>query len=217
MTALPNVPGVLKVVIDGTVKGEPWVGISHWRFVTSSGPLTGDNVNHMMAHFVDSLRDNWVSVLADDVTVSGVTGTDLTTTTSAIGTAAASLTGGGPAPAISPEACILERKLIGRRYRGGHPRTYWPGPYSSLTVGGNNRQILDTPHTGLNEDINSYYGDIPPAITTDSDTNCTSFHEVCVHYVMGGVHLSTPLVDDILGQSIDIMLATQRRRMHRGG
>lgn len=217
MTSLPAVPNVCKVRLIGRVNSEPYVGITHWRFV-SGAALTNDNCAVIAAKFVNA----WGDYIAGDLVsvqtfLDSVEVTDLTTSTSGTGTAASSHEGTFGAEAISPAACFLESKHVGRRYRGGHPRTYWPGVSAGNTEGSLGVTMTSAAYTAGAEAINGYYGAIPPAVTTDGDSGCSSWHEVCVHYVMGGVHLTDPLVDDVLSNDLENAIATQRRRLHRPG
>jgi hypothetical protein len=215
MPPLPAVDGVLKVVHTGTVGGEPWAGISHWRFTTTdAGPLSTANIDAICAKFVNSWRDNIKQDIAAPCIDSQVEGIDLTTATSASGTATDGDPGDGD-EIISPEACVLVSKQISRRYRGGHPRTYWPGLTRGLAAQYHGRAIGDAYVTDLTSHFLTYYTDIPPAVTTDGDCNVSVFAEVCVHYFSAGALLPVPLVDDIIGRRLEVPLATQRRRLHR--
>lgn len=216
MPALPAVPNVVRVAHEGTIDTYPWAGISHWRYVTSSGPLTSTQLEAALAKFVNSWRDNIRPALADSVIDSQVVGIDLTSSTAAVAVALDGDAGGHTEPIISPEACLLVTKPVGRRYRGGHPRTYWPGLSSYYVTTDHGRSVDAATFAAIQARFATYYTDIPPAVTTDGDTNCSSWHEVSVSYHGGGVLRTVPLVDDILSYNVHQVLATQRRRQHRG-
>lgn len=215
MPALPDVPGVIRVAHEGTIYGQPWATISHWRYVTSSGDLTSTELEVALAKFVNSWRDNIEGLCTPGTVDIQVRGIDLTSVTAAIATALDGESGTGADEPISPESCYLVSKTVARRYRGGHPRTYWPGPLRSFTVGHDGREIASGYLAAISSGFAAYYTDIPPAVTTDSATNISSFHEVMVSYRSGGVLRTVPAVDDVSGQHLDTILATQRRRMHR--
>lgn len=213
MPPLPDVHHVLKVVHEGTVNGEPWVGVSHWRFVPVSGELSSDNVRVICAKFVNSWRDNWKPLFSNECIDQFVEGIDLTSTTAATGVAPDGDAGDTPQLARSPETCFLVSKVVGLRYRGGHPRTYWPGiPRDDVADG---RSLASGTFADYATATAAYYGDIPPAVTTDGDSNCSSFHEVMVSYYSGGTRRVVPVVADILGYTPHQVVATQRRRLHR--
>lgn len=213
MPPLPDVHHVLKIVHSGTVNSEPWVGVSHWRFVPVAGELSSDNIRVICAKFVNSWRDNWKPIFSATTFDSQVEGIDLTSTTAATGVAPDGDHGDTAGEARSPSTCFLVSKVVGVRYRGGHPRTYWPGLQSADVFDG--RSVGDGLFADLSAATAAYYGDIPPAVTTDGDSNCSSFHEVMVSYFTAGARRAVPLVADILGYTPHQVVATQRRRLHR--
>lgn len=215
MPALPDVPQVLKAVHTGTQDGEPWATISHWRYVMSGGGApSSTQLAVACAKFVNSWRDNIRPFIGADAFDDQVELIDLTTVSSATGVAPDGDAGAGGPHTFDLRACILVTKKIARRYRGGHPRTYWPGVAGSQLLDGG-RNVDPAVLAGLQAGFTAYYTDIPPAITTDGATGMSSFHEVNVSYHSGGVLRAVPVVDDILGYVVQAQTATQRRRLHR--
>ncbi len=225
MPALPVVPGVVKVQLVGTTGGEPCRNITHWRYVTTSGDLTSAQLLVALDKFVNSWGTNAAPVINNTVSLLAVEGADLTSSTAATATAPSTHVGGASDYPTPPSTCVLESKTIARRYRGGHPRTYWPGPGLSQSLSSLGDQFNSGSLAAWQTAIEDYYGAIPSAVTSDSDSNLSSWHEVCVHYyseaggypASGHVPLPAPYVDDVSANTIDLKWATQRRRMQRGG
>lgn len=215
MPALPPVPNVCKVAISGLVDGEPWAGVSHWHFVPTSGSMTNANATQIAG----DVGNRWGAYIAghtsNTVTLEEVVVTDLTSSTAAVGTAAPALVGGHVASLVSPAICALEHKSIARRYRGGHPRTYWPGVAVVDTVSSNGRTFDATTLATWQTDIDDYYNGVESFVTADPATNMASFVEVCVHYRSGNLPLAVPTWDGINSRQIEANLASQRRRLHR--
>lgn len=215
MPPLPDVPNVIKVVHTGQIFGQPWAGVSHWRYVMTLGGIpTNAQLLEAMAKFVNSWRDHLRPQISHDCSDISVEGIDLTSPTSAVAVAADGDFGADAGNIISPESCVLVTKTVGRRYRGGHPRTYWPGLAEAWTDEGR-RAMFPASVPTLVDAYQAYYDDIPPAVTTDGLTGMSSFHEVSVSYHSGGAIRPVPLVDDVLGRTVQPVFATQRRRMHR--
>jgi hypothetical protein len=61
-----------------------------------------------------------------DRIMDGVVVTDLTSPTSAVGVDSGLVPGTNGGGSLPADVCVLQSKVITRRYRGGHPRVYWP-------------------------------------------------------------------------------------------
>ena len=78
----------------------------------------------------NSFITNILPIVANSQSITGVTVTDLTSASAATGSV--SLTGAGTrgVASVPMDVCTLVNHHISRRYRGGKPRTYLPGPVS---------------------------------------------------------------------------------------
>ena len=125
MPALPPVPAVLRVDFhfivgeDGNAKCRFFLQYSGTAPTTAQlNTFAGDIGTYWTAH-VHGMYGS--STILDSITV-----TDLTSSTSAVGTASVGTAGdrtGTPNPAST---AMLTSLKVARRYRGGHPRIYWP-------------------------------------------------------------------------------------------
>lgn len=226
MTALPDVFHVIKAVHEGTDEtgAFPWATVSHWMYTKPDGSaITAGELAVVAPKFVNSWRDHIRPWTGSNVIDTQVVLTDLTTTSSAVAISLDGDAGTGSSPAISPESAMLVSKSIARRYRGGHPRTYWIGPYSNASTVDPGRSIDASLAVAFKAGLAAYYTDIPPAVTTDSSTGCSAFQEVMVSYVDAALNpvpphrRAVPLVDPVVAYTVHTIFATQRRRMHRNG
>jgi len=126
MPALPNVPGVLKYVMDFQTEGDLKSQVVH-HFSYTGGPPSGANLVTMANSAIAAANSDFLSVMSDSVLNNGCTITDLTSATAnqGVGTTAGSAGTRGTA-LVSPGTAMVVSHTIARRYRGGHPRTYYP-------------------------------------------------------------------------------------------
>lgn len=124
MPALPAVPSVIRLRLQGQMSGTPWNVVQYARF-SGSPPSDTDLLNTGTA-----VGAAWNAAIAQlcftGVSLQRVQVTDLTradagqveATTVHLGTRAGS---GNP-----NQVALCASYQIAARYRGGHPRTYWP-------------------------------------------------------------------------------------------
>jgi hypothetical protein len=109
----------------------------------------------------------------------------------------------------SRQDCIVTGYQIGSYYRGGKPRTYWPGPWRVESV---------HPFTHWKSpDVDQY------AINVQAGIDATDSHDFsgdtltlgCIRRVSGGTALTPPQFFPYLGTHVDHRICTQRRRLGR--
>jgi hypothetical protein len=125
MPALPDAPNVLRVAYGFHVGSDLGAGCREFFQYTGAAPSAPDLVTLATA-IGASATANLIPLMQADTVLETVTITDLTSPTSAEGFALVDENGtraGGELPA---DAALLQSLEILRRYRGGHPRTYWP-------------------------------------------------------------------------------------------
>ena len=212
---LPPVPNVIKTVVSGTTGGNPFNNIFHWQY-TAPGPPTAGAVSLLCQNIHNAYNTNLTTWFPSWVNVLQTTGTDLTSTSGAVGSYAHTQSGGGATGTGSSASCVLVKHLISRRYRGGHPRTYLPGLTSSDQADSLN---WDAAHVA---DIQTGFNGFLSAVETSPPSGITSLNFVNVSYYGHGgsttkppTPLPTPIVDVITGNVVEARLATQRRRLGR--
>ena len=220
MPALPAVPNVLRldhyfhIAEDLTAKTRKF-----WKYL--GGPPTNAELATMATAVRTAFASDMASLLSSFWELSEIVVTDLSSSTAAQGSDSTAVPGTRSGSSNSASVCLLESLKIGRRYRGGHPRNYWP-----FGVNGD----FATAQTWL------------PAFITACDTGFTSFHsaidsaigawgtsegQVNVSYYSGfTTHTGTtgrvrnvstvrlaPLVDAATGVIFQVGIASQRKRL----
>jgi len=127
MPALPSVPTVIRAGYRfGQSAGEALGKVAlHYAF--TGGPPSVSDLIAMANTMQTAVGSHLAPLTPSSITWEDVELTDLTSSTSADGTSTGSTHVGsrsGNTPPLS--VCCMTRYQISRRYRGGHPRTYWP-------------------------------------------------------------------------------------------
>jgi hypothetical protein len=203
---LPVVPGVTKHEFLWTQAGIPAANVFHSAY-TGGPPDTSDL--EALATAINT--DWWASPQrADYPSTTVFVGhriTDLSSDSGAVGEVAVGTPGTAEDDPISAQACVLINHTIARRYRGGHPRTYFPPP----AWGG-----LATPSTwdaGIISDFTAAWLDIVGALTGFSSGTTDWTGVVSVSYRTANAPRVDPVVDPIVGSSVNGRVCTQRRRL----
>lgn len=125
MPALPDVPKVLKVGVhfsDGVNDD-----ILSRFFVQYSGtaPSSAD-----LDDFCDALSADWstsmIGLMGATISLTSIDAVDLTSALSAVGVQATTEVGTRDGHVVPIDAAVVTSYKVARRYRGGHPRGYWP-------------------------------------------------------------------------------------------
>jgi|SRR6516165_6080175 len=130
MPALPPVPNVFRADIH--MQNNIGQKFSLRSFFSFSGGTPGPAT---CTTFGTAWGNAWITdvmpLVSNGFSITGVTVTDLTSPTSATGSV--TLTGNGTrgVSGLPMDVCTLINHHIARRYRGGKPRTYLPGPVSA--------------------------------------------------------------------------------------
>lgn len=125
MPALPPVPQVLAVRWLFDVGSDTHVS-TKWHIKYTGGPPTNADAAAIASGIYTASVTDIIPLLALANSLEGVEVTDLTSATSAQGTHLAHTAGSRAGPTLAAEVTALVNIGIGRRYRGGKPRNYWP-------------------------------------------------------------------------------------------
>ncbi len=222
MPALPSVPKVLRVDLHYTVGGDTFAKNRFFLQYAGTAP-SNTNLNDLAEETTDQFGFNLQSLMNVDTALSKVEITDLTAPTAAFGTHAEVLTGTRAGAVVTADSCVLESLSIARRYRGGHPRIYWPFGVSA------DLQTLQTWTNALVAAVAAglagFYATLEAAVWAGG----VSLQQVSVSYyhlftVTTGTtgrarNVSTPrampLVDFVTGDNVRNGVATQRKRLLR--
>lgn len=221
MPALPNVPSVLRTALKGTAgSGEVWLT----RFYSSypgAAPSTSQLAtfnNGVVTAFAAHLQ----SLMTPNKELIEVETTDLSTPSSAQLVTTAAVTGSWAEVPLPLMACAVAGYGISRRYRGGHPRGYWPlGGEGDLASGGQWSASFLGAATAA---VGSFFNDVHSVIwgvseiTTHVNVSYYSGFTVVIDPVTGRarnipkLRPGGPLVDVIASVNVRPIVGTQRRR-----
>lgn len=220
MPALPDVPNVIRFEMDFLV-GTDAAALTRFFFAFTGGvPTPGD-----MASFAGLASSAAAGVLPavmhPDTSLTEVRATDLTTAIGNTGVATTITAGTEAGSALGADVCVLYNEVIGRRYRGGKPRGYWPlGTAADLLTRQTWEAASITAFEGAINDIKGGLdGFTSGAITLGGPVN-VSYYGPPNRIITGSTGrvrtVSTvraaPLVDAITGASVNSHLGSQRRR-----
>jgi hypothetical protein len=193
MPALPNVPGVLAVDFDFSV-GQDLLAKVKRHYTYTGGPPSVADCNTIATDFLSLVSAFLLAMMHPSRSIEYVTVTDLTSPTSHQGANANHQVGTRTGADLGASVCLLENLVIGRRYRGGKPRSYWPfGTDTDLAAS----QVWSNTFQGLVAAALSLYDAGALAITSGS----TNIAAPCsVSYYQG----FTPVTNPITGRTRDV-------------
>lgn len=223
MPGLPNVPGVIRVDHRFTVGNDQNVN-SSLRFKYTGGPPTTAQLNALAASINAAFNTNMLALLATGNTLNEVWVQDLADMTKPIGVDATVRTGsaGGALPA---SICMVTGYKIARRYRGGHPRGYWPFGWAGSPTNGV-ANWAGTFVTQVQNAINAYITAIKAltsgGIVITGQASVGYYGGAPVSYTRPNGQtayrpalLGTPHVDDVFQIVANTRMGSQRRRLRK--
>jgi hypothetical protein len=224
MPALPAVSKVIRTALRFNSTDADSDIIS--RFFTSysgSAPTDAELVAWCTA-VAGNFATNCAGLYPSVLQLVEVSAEDLTSATSAVGDYTAAAAGSRSGAPLSAGAAMVISYKIARRYRGGHPRGYWPfGTAADLTT---QDEWGSTFLTDALSDFNAF-GD---ANVTSGWSGAGTLAGVNVSYYEGFTNHTypsgrvraiptlrgTPVIDPIIANSINPKVGSQRRRNQQG-
>jgi hypothetical protein len=213
MPALPVVPNVLKLTIEGNQGAFTWANAFHWSY-TGGAPSAG-NAGDVASDLLADWIGNFGPLASGGVEFTRATCVDLSSDLGATGEASGATAGGRAGTAVAPALAVLISKTIGRRYRGGHPRMY--------VVGGVEADFAtaSTWSGGLVGDVQAAWAAVSAALNALVVGTTTLSGEVTVSYTSKALNpvapyrRAVPLVFPVTGHTTQAQIAIQRRRLGR--
>ena len=222
MPALPDVNKVLKLVLKFLdVASKVAIVTDHIQY--SGTAPTNTDLSSFNTAVANAYANHLKSLTSDKWTMTEVMSTDLTSPTSAqaIDGFGVAGTASGFLPA---DACAVISQFIGRRYRGGHAKQFWPlGVESNLLDPSNwNSTFL----SAFNTAYGAYRADVQSGVWSGGGT----LTPVMVSYYSGFTNVTyptgrmravptrrtTPLVDIVVNEAPRVTIGSQRRRQSTG-
>ncbi len=221
MAPLPNVPSVIRTALKGSAGGgEKWLT----RFY-SSYPGGAPNASQMATFnngIIAAFESRLQFYMSSNKTLDSVESTDLTSSSATQLETSAGVAGTSSGVALPLMACVVASYGIARRYRGGHPRGYWPiGVQGDLATSGEWSTASLAIFTG---EIGSFFNDVHSIIWGVSEITQhvnVSYYEgftVVIDPVTGRarnvpkLRVPSPLIDNVVSVVARPIVGTQRRR-----
>ena len=184
MAPLPDVPGVVKIALVFSDGINTDVVTRFYLEYSGTAPSAAE-----LDTFCTGVHATFVPNLAaemhEDLSLIRVEATDLSSLTGATGLDTSTDPGTASGDPVPLSAAVVSSYVISRRYRGGHPRGYWPlGAGAVLT----NPQRWDAGFTVITNPITHRARNVPTLRTT-------------------------PAVDAVSGTIARLRVGTQRRRL----
>lgn len=218
---LPNVPNVIRVACKGTsFGGELWLTRFYLQF--PGAPPSATQLVNLGNEVITTWNANLNPMCAPNKTLTEVDLEDLSTPTSAVATIPTAQVGTRVGGDLPPVVCAVVSYSIGRRYRGGHPRGYWPFGVSQDVFGGAEWDPLfvaaaDVAIRQFFHDVTAFIWGVSE-ITKQVNVSYYSGFTVVTNPITGRarnvptVRPGGPLVDLINSVSTRDVVGTQRRR-----
>jgi hypothetical protein len=221
MPPLPDAPKVLRVALQFAYGVKTDVITRFFLQYTGSAPTDAQ-----LNTYAGSINGEYSADLAGQCgaqcTLSSIEIIDLTSPTSAIGTDSTIVAGTRAGTELSANDCAIGSYQINRRYRGGHPRGYWPfGVEGDLGDPQHWNPSFVTEFTGaLRAFFAAILGDAPAGMGMVSHVNVSYFagFTVVTSPITGRARnvptlRGAPVVDQVLSIEGRELVGTQRRRI----
>lgn len=220
MTPLPAVPGVLRV----RLLSEEYPGYqAGFRFFLeyTGGPPANSDLDALATSVASHWNTEFASFTTTNAALTSVLVEDLSSTSGASGEWTGTDTGTDSNAPLPVEACAVLNFKIGRRYRGGKPKSFLPiGTTVSLST-------THTFTTGFRNAVDAAWTAFMGALLGSTFGSTLLVNHVSISYyegfdaVQNPVTLryrniprkrTTPLIDQITGHETASFVGSQRRR-----
>lgn len=206
-TRPPQPPGTVKVVLQGINYTHRWVNVFYLS-LTTSGAVTVTDLQTLANAIASSWNtrirpslDNHCVLQSVELIYVPSAGNEL------VYTAPVTYTGGGADPVSDASAAYVINWVISAMYRGGHPRSYWPGCINAYITNGSD--ITGAGQTALNTAASNFRNDIN-ALTS---TNVTGVAMGTVSFASNNAWRTTPVFRAYTSNRVRNKLGSQRRRI----
>lgn len=204
MAAFRPVPGVLKLVQSGTLSGVPIANVFHIAY--SGTPITGQQALAVATQHASAYGNQIAPLVAVDCIMGLFEVFDLSAETAASAIFEANHPGAITGALCPNNAAMVISKAVGRRYRGGHPRTYLAGFPSADLLQGNEWTAQKAADAG-----NAWSNMVNQIVDLSGVPGLLG--EAVVHYTKDHLPLPNPLVDLVVGGIGRQLVGSMRRRL----
>jgi len=220
LPALPNVPNVIRNVLKFTFSEDTQAAIRFFLKYTGSAP-TNAELATFAAGIGTAYAAQLIGLAGEGIILTNVESTDLTSDVSGEGGSAEDTEGTRGPSNLTADTAALESLEIPRRYRGGHPRIYWPFGISSDLENAQTWSLTFV--DAMAAALTTFYTDVM-ALTWSGGSitnrvNVSFYEGFTVHTGPTGRarNVSTPrsssVVDNVSSSLVRVGVASQRRRL----
>lgn len=197
----------MRVAVTGTILTHRFASVFYLR-VTDDGTRTVNDLISLLTAIGTNYNVDVRPNISTDCVVTLVTGVWITSVGNQLTASVAVNYVGAAGVAVTDAAacCVVDWK-ISDYYRGGHPRTYFPGVPSGFVTNGST--ISNAQITALTTDFNAWRNHIN-ALTA---THVSQVEMGTVRFQSAGAWLTPPVFRAYTSCSIRSLLGTQRRRL----
>jgi hypothetical protein len=220
MPALPPVPSVLRIEVDFEV-GTDASALTRWYMLYSGTAPAAADVAAFAGSLISFAGTELASLMHSDTSITEARVTDIASDVGEEGIGTGITAGTRSGDQLPASAAVLFNSVVGRRWRGGKPRGYWPlGTATDLEtrqtwLGDSQSAFL----SGISNVVNHLTGETSGATTVLGRVN-VSYYGPPNRIITGSTGrvrtVSTvrtaPQVDLITGSSVNLHVASQRRR-----
>lgn len=204
MPALPAVPNVVLVRLKGTVGGQTFNNILHLQYV-GAAPTVAD-LTSIGTSIGTAWNTNFAPLHLAGTVLTGVDLADLTNQAAAAASVALNIPGTRTGSALPAQACVVVSWVINRRYRGGHPRSYFPfGAIADMLT---NHTWTTAFQTAVNTASNGFRTALNALAVSG-----TTYKMVSVSYILNGALRNPPIPFTVQSNVTHGRIDTQRRRL----
>lgn len=221
MPALPDVAKVVKIAAIWS-DGINTDIVTRWYEQYTGAAPSAAALNDFCAAVAGGLNSDFAYATSEVLTLGRVHAIDLSSATAAEGDWLGSHVGTNTDPPNALDVAQVISYEIARRYRGGHPRGYWP--FGSATALTNPQRWDPTYLASIQENIETFFAAVPGFVWSGGGT----LQHVNVSYFSGFTVVTspttgrarnvptvraTPLVDAVTAYVARAHVGTQRRRL----
>jgi hypothetical protein len=208
---LPAVPGVCRVVLEGTSIGRNWANVYHVQY-TGAIPTAG-NLGDFGSGFAAANSAALLGMMNSESTIEQIQITDLSSVTGAQVVTHVGENGTRTGLPIPASAAFLVNYPSSFRYRGGHPRSYY---FWGVQTDILNQANWSTTFVGAASGVAA---NVTASFAAGAFGATTFTSQCAVSYVTGGAtprYRTPPIVQPITITEPSSQIASMRRRMRKG-
>jgi hypothetical protein len=220
MPALPAASKVLRVALSG-IGTSPEVWLTRFYIQYTGTAPTAAQLATFDGAISTAYNTNIKPLVNTGTRLTQIASTDLSSSTGAVDVSTVSILGTRAGDTLPAQVCTVVSYTIARRYRGGHPRGYWP-----LGVFADQQSAVSwssTFLTAVNTGVNALF----TAIAAAGWTGAGTLSQVNVSYYSGFTVVTnptthrarnvptvrvSPVIDPVTAIHAQASIGTQRRR-----